>query len=124
MRRMAIILCVSLCGGCSTESNPDAAERGSATEVEEGGIVENADRDKAEAFFLALGNVQSAAEEEKLLTEFAAWLKKSGYRIRVVENNGKHSLSCPYFPPVTPWIEHSFLDIKNLELLPRLEDGG
>ena len=32
-------------------------------------------------------------------------------------------LSCPYFPPVTPWIEHSFLDAGNLEATP-LQDFG
>lgn len=88
------------------------------TDVEDGGTVENADRDKAEAYFVALGKVQSVEEEEKLLTEFGEWLEKNGYRIRVVEKNGKHELSCPHFPPVTPWAEHSFFDVKNLELLP------
>ncbi len=124
MKRIAIILCVSLCGGCSTDADPNAMQRGSDTEIEEGGIVENADRDKAEAYFIALGKVQSAEDEEKLLTEFGEWLKKNGYKISVVENNGKHHLSCPYFPPVTPDANHSFLDIENLELLPRLEDNG
>ena len=99
-------------------------DRRTDTEIEDGGTVENADRDKAEAYFVALGKVQTAEEEEKLLTEFGEWLKKTGYKIRVEEKNGKHNLSCPYFPPVTPWTEHSFRDIKNLELLPRLEDDG
>jgi hypothetical protein len=94
------------------ETAPDA-------DVEDGGAVENADRDKAEAYFVALGKVQTLEEEEKLLTEFGEWLKKNGYRISAVEKEGKHELSCPFFPPVTPWAEHSFLDVKNLELLPQ-----
>ena len=76
MNRIAIILCVSLYGGCSTEADPNVVERGSNTEIEEGGTVENADRDKTEAYFVALGKVQSAKEEEKLLMEFGEWLKK------------------------------------------------
>ena len=65
---------------------------------------------------VAFGKVQSVEEEEKLLTEFSEWLNKKKYKIRVEVKNGKHVLSCPYFPPVTPWTEHSFLDVKNLEL--------
>jgi hypothetical protein len=94
------------------ETAPDA-------DVEDGGTVANADRDKAQAYFVSLGKVQSVEEEEKLLTEFGEWLEKNGYRISVVEKNGKHQLSCPHFPPVTPWAEHSFFDVKNLELLPQ-----
>jgi hypothetical protein len=89
------------------------------TDVEDGGTVENANRDKAEAYFGALRKVQSVEEEEKLLTEFGEWLERNGYKISVVEKNGKHELSCPHFPPVTPWAEHSFFDVKNLELLPQ-----
>ena len=124
MRQFAIALCLSLFVGCSSERSPDAVERGPESAVEDGGHVENADRDTVEAYFVALGKVESVQEEEELLAEFGAWLKEQGYTISVVEENGKHSLSCPYFPPVTPWTEHSFLDIKNLELLPRGENGG
>ena len=124
MSRIAIVVCLFFCVGCSADSDPNAVGRGTETDVEDGGIVENADRDKAEAYFVALGKVQSAGEEEKLLMEFGEWLRKSGYKIRVEVRKGKHVLSCPYFPPVTPWTDHSFLDAKNLELLPRLDDGG
>jgi hypothetical protein len=96
-----------------------AADRARPADVEDGGQVENADRDKAQEYFSALAKVQSVEEEEKLLTEFAEWLNKKEYKIRVEVKNGKHVLSCPYFPPVTPWTEHSFLDVKNLELLPQ-----
>ena len=124
MKRILIVLCMIFAVGCSRAPETDAVVRESNPEVEDGGVVENANRDKAEAYFVALGKVQSVEEEEKLLTEFGEWLEENGYKISVVEKNGKHELSCPYFPPVTPWTEHSFLDIKNLELLPRLEDGG
>lgn len=89
------------------------------TDVEDGGVVENVDRDKAEAYFVALGKVRSAEDEKKFLTDFGEWLSANDYKINVVEKNGKHELSCPCFPPVTPWTDHTFFDIKNLELLPR-----
>jgi len=74
---------------------PNAVDRGSDTEIEDGGVVENADRDKAEAFLVSLREVRSAEEEEKLLTEFGEWLEGKGYKIRVEVANGKHNLSCP-----------------------------
>ena len=117
-----VFLCASV--GCSTKPVPNALDRGSDTEVEDGGIAENADRDKTEAFFVAFRKVRSVDEEEKLLTKFGEWLEWKDYKIRVEVKNGQHVLSCPYFPPLTPWTSHSFLDIRNLELLPRLDDGG
>ena len=117
-----VFLCASV--GCSTKPVPNALDRGSDTVVEDGGIAENADRDKTEAFFVAFRKVRSVDEEEKLLTKFGEWLDGKDYKIRVEVKNGKHVLSCPYFPPLTPWTSHSFLDIRNLELLPRLDDGG
>lgn len=90
-------------------------------EPEEGGTVGNPDRDRCEGYFKALSKVGSAAEEERLLTEFGQWLRKKNYRIQVEVRDGKHRLACPYFPPVTPWTDHAFLDVKHLELLPRLE---
>ena len=90
------------------------------SEVVDGGSVDNPHREKADDYLSALGKVSSAEEEAQHLTEFAAWLNKNDYRIRVEEAEGKHVLSCPYFPPVTPWTAHTFIDIKNLELLPRL----
>jgi hypothetical protein len=107
--------------GCSRAPDTDAVVSESNPEVVDGGTVENADRDKAQEFFGGLAKVQSVEEEEKLLTEFAEWLKKKEYKIRVEVKNGKHVLSCPYFPPVTPWTDHTFLDVKNLDLLPRLD---
>ena len=118
MSRIAIVFCLIFCVGCYSEPDANAVDRGPDADVEDGGF-ENADRDKCEEYFLALEKVQSAEEEEKLLTEFAKWLNKNGYKIRVEVKNGQHVLSCPYFPPVTPWTEHSFLDVKNLELLPQ-----
>ncbi|NNC88434.1 MAG: hypothetical protein HKN82_08255 [Akkermansiaceae bacterium] len=113
-----------LCVGCFSREDHEAEERGGDGDVEDGGVVENADRDKAEAYLAALGKVRSVDEEEALLTEFGEWLVANGYKISVVEKNGKHRLACPYFPPVTPWVEHAFLDIRNLGLLPRAGNGG
>ena len=124
MCRVVIVLCLISCVGCSRAPDTDAVVSESNPEVEDGGVVENADRDKAEAYLVALGKVRSVEEEKKPLTEFGEWLSTNDYKINVVEKNGKHELSCPYFPPVTPWTEHSFLDVENLELLPRLDNGG
>ena len=124
MNRISICLLLIVFAGCSLEPTPKAMDPGSEAEVEDGGVVENADREKAQAFFIALGKVKSVEEEKKLLTEFGEWLEEKEYKIEVEVKDGKHNLLCPYFPPVTPWTSHSFLDIKNLELLPRLENGG
>ena len=96
---------------------PDAQPNG--TDVEDGGGNRNAHRDKAEAYFVRLGKVRSVEEEENLLTEFGKWLRTNGYKVSVNEKDGTHELFCPYFPPVTPWIKHTFFDIKNLDLLPQ-----
>lgn len=95
-----------------------------AGEDEDGGVVQNADRDKAEKFLAALPRVKSVEEEKKLLTDFAAWLRENEYKIKVLMIDGNYDLSCPYFPPETPWVRHSFLDNSNLELLPRMDSGG
>jgi hypothetical protein len=116
---VAALLCVMSFAGCSRAPDTGTVVGGSEDDFIEGGTVENVDRDKCEEYFLALEKVQSAKEEEKLLTEFAMWLNENGYKIRVEMKNGQHVLSCPYFPPITPWTEHSFLDVKNLELLPQ-----
>jgi len=120
MCRVAIAILAVLLVGCSGVTEPHTAINDSHTESEDGGIAKNADRDKAESFFIALTNVQSAEEERQVLTEFGQWLTESGYKIRVDEDKGKHNLSCPYFPPVTPWTEHSFYNVQNLDLLPVL----
>ena len=119
MHRFVMVLCVLFSIGCSPAAESEVANGESDREVVEGGTVENVDRDKAQDYLTALGKVQSVEEEEKLLTDFAEWLKMNGYKIKVEEAEGKHLLSCPYFPPITPWTSHSFLDVKNLELLPQ-----
>ncbi len=124
MSRIAILFCLVFCLGCAPQLDPNSVDGGKNVDVEDGGVVENAHRDKAEAFFVAFEKVQSVEEEEKLLTEFGEWLAKNGYTIIAVEKNGEHELSCPHFPPVTPWTSHSFFDVNNLELLPRPDSGG
>ena len=122
MSRLAIVFCVSMLVGCSG-AVPDTPANGAQRKFEDGGPDKNVQRDKAEGYFMALRGVQSVDEEKQLLTEFGQWLTESGYKIQVEENDGRHKLSCPYFPPVTPWTEHAFYDIQNLQLLPLLEDG-
>ena len=122
MYRISICLILIAIFGCSTETVENSANRGSDAEVEDGGVVENADRDRAESFFVSLRKIETVEEEEKLLKDFGNWLRGKEYKIKVAVKNGSHVLSCPYFPPVTPWTIHSFHDIKNLELLPQLDD--
>ncbi len=124
MNRIALCLCLIVCVGCSREPAPKAVDQKSNAEVEDGGTVENTNREKAEAYFVALAKVQSVEEEKKLLSEFGSWLKQNEYKVRIEAKDGKHHLSCPYFPPVTPWTSHTFRDIKNLDLLPRLDNSG
>lgn len=119
MKRVVIVLCMIFGVGCSRAPVTDIVFRESNREVKDGGVVENGNRDKAEAYLVALGKVGSAEEEKKLLTEFGEWLSANDYKINVEVKNRKHVLSCPYFPPITPWTDHTFYDIKNLELLPR-----
>lgn len=95
-----------------------------ADENEDGGTALNPDRDKAEKFLRALPNVESVEEEKKLLAEFGAWLRENEYKLSVTMIDGNHDLSCPYFPPETPWVRHSFLDDSNLKLLPQIDSGG
>ena len=123
MGRKLIAICLILCFGC-TRQDHNAADDSANEQVEDGGRVENPDRDKAEEYFVALGEVRSAEEEEKLLTEFGDWSSKKDYQISVREKSGTYELSCPHFPPVTPWTEHEFYDIGNLNLLPQRDDGG
>ncbi|MEM7231791.1 MAG: hypothetical protein AAF517_06435 [Planctomycetota bacterium] len=117
-------LCLILSLGCSRAPHSTPASGGSEPEPVDGGVVESPGREKASEYLQALARVQSVDEEAKLLTDFSEWLNLNGYKIRVEEANGKHTLSCPYFPPVTPWVEHRFLDARNVELLPRLPKEG
>lgn len=123
MSRFAATLCLLICAGCSPAPDSDAVVEQPETGAVDGGVVDNPHRETADDYLTALGKVATAEEEEKHLIKFADWLKKNEYSIRVEEANGKHVLSCPFFPPVTPWTTHSFIDIKNLELLPRLDEG-
>ena len=121
MHRTTLWLFLVLCVACSREPDSIAIDQRAVTD---GGTVKNANREKAEQYFAAFAEVKSAEEEKKLLTEFGQWLGAKGYRIRVEVKDGKHDLSCPYFPPVTPWTRHSFFEVENLELLPQLDDSG
>ena len=123
MIRIALLWSVIVFTGCSSEPDANVIGRGTAADLDDGGQIENADRDKTEAFFTAIKKVQSADEEKELFAEFGNWLKANGYKVRVELKNGMHQLSCPYFPPVTPWTSHKMLDITNLELLPQVENA-
>ncbi len=118
MGRIAVAVCCVICLGCVRAQESENVAGESEFGVD-GGTVKNANRDKANEFFQLLGEVQTVDEEEGLATEFAAWLNENGYKVVVEEDNGKHILSCPYFPPVTPWTSHTFLAAENLELLPQ-----
>jgi len=88
------------------------------SETEDGGVPPNPDCERAQEFLSELGQVKSAEEEKKLLTEFGDWLRDNSYTVTLERADGETRLLCPDFPPVTPWVTHSFLDEQNLALLP------
>ncbi len=111
-----LLFCI-VCAGCFLYA-------GCSSRDEVGKVENQKDLDKVSEYFVALGNVKTAYEEEKLLTEFGEWLKKKGYKIRVKEEkDGRHYLSCHYFPPVIARTIHSFIDVKNLKLLPIVDNA-
>ena len=122
MIRLLVCACFTVVG-CSGDSRPNAADQRVAAEIADGG-KDSTDRNIAQEYLLSLKDVVSAEEEKILLSEFGQWLRERDYAIQVVAKDGKHDLSCPYFPPDTPWVSHVFLDIKNLELLPRVKNGS
>ncbi len=105
---------------CSPGINDGGTSTGKQ-DVEDGGSVKNAHRDKAQAFFNTLSKARTKEEERAVVTELANWMNVHNYKVEVTEENGAHVLACPYFPPVTPWVKHTFVDVKHLELLPQLE---
>ncbi|MEL7500715.1 MAG: hypothetical protein AAFN77_24190 [Planctomycetota bacterium] len=123
MYRLTLILFLTACFGCSYEPVPNTVDRVLNSESEDGGVVDNPHRDKAEQFLVAIPKVISVEEEKALMTEFGEWLRQNEYKIEVKERDGKYDLLCPYFAPETPWVTHSFLDIGNLDLLPQLDTG-
>lgn len=113
--------CAVLCVGCSSESDSGGSKESATALLENGGGKENPDRDQVENYFGALRAVQTDEDEAELLREFGNWLRERDYRILVEKRDGVNILSCPYFPPVTPWTEYSFRSRKNLDLLPHYE---
>ena len=85
---------------------------------EDGGVVPSEGREKVNAFFKNLKSTKTDAAEEKVLKDFADWLNATGYKIEVEVRGDVHRLACPYFPPVTPWMEYRFRSIENLKILP------
>ena len=112
LKSVLLALCMVVAAGCSRAPDTVAVTGKPNPEVEDGGVVKNADRDTAQDYLGRLAKVQSGEEEKKLLTEFAQWLKTKEYKVRVEVKNGKHVLSCPYFPPVTPWTDHTFVESR------------
>lgn len=117
MIRLFITMCLVLPLGCSEPGDP--RPQAAANQVEDGGGGKDAHREQCEQSFLALKQVQSAEEEKELLQALSQWLNKHGYQIQVKQKDNQHILTCPYFPPVTPLTEHTFLDQTNLDLLPQ-----
>ena len=88
---------------------------------EDGGVVPSEGRERVNAYFKKLKATKTAEEEKELLTEFAEWLIENDYKIEVEKLESSHRIACPYFPPVTPWMDYRFRDIENLKLLPLLQ---
>ena len=77
--------------GCSPASDGEVVNNESDGGVVDGGTVINVDRDGVQEYFDAFAKVRSVQEEEKLVTDFAEWLGKNGYKIVIEEKNGKHA---------------------------------
>ena len=120
MRLFVMMILMVVSCGCSQSVENQSVNPTAANDVEDGGTVKNPDREKAQELLTAVSKTQSVDEEKQAISELATWLKDKGYKIQVEEaEGGKHTLSCNYFPPVTPWVSHTFHDLKNLELLPQ-----
>ena len=88
---------------------------------EDGGVVPSEGRERVNAYFKKLKATKKAEEERELLTAFAEWLIENDYKIEVEKLESSHRIACPYFPPVTPWMDYRFRDVENLKLLPKLK---
>ncbi len=127
MFRIAVFvgaICTICALGCEGNLPAVSEKKSDVTRTGAHSKDKDADRAEAEAFLLDLKKVQTAQEEKYHLEKFGQWLRASGYKIRVEKDGSSYRLDCPYFPPVTPWADHEFLDAKNLELLPLLETDG
>lgn len=122
MYRILALSCLTICIGQHQTSHVASAHDFIVAEKvvgKEG--TKDAHRDRVTRYFNKLATVKSAEEEERVLTELSVFLNKHRYKIKVERKDEKHLLLCPYFPPITPWVEYSFHDIENLKLLPRLK---
>ena len=96
MSCLVMVLCLIFSVGCSRA--PDADVVVSESNPEDGGTVENADRDKAQEYFRALAKVQSAEEEEKLLNGVRPMAEEEG-----IQAQGRGiEWEAPSFLPVFP----------------------
>lgn len=122
--QLVVFGCLLVCWGCS-ESRPldrvttPTIVTTSCSEIEDGGLVPQPDRDRAQQYFSQFAQIDSLEDERRLLTEFGGWLGANGYRVEIEKAGDGFRLSCPYFPPVTPWTDYTFRDPANLDLLPQ-----
>ena len=116
LRTLTLLLAVSLLG-CADHREPVSSRN--EQEVKDGGGGNHAHRNKAHSYFASLKNAEDASQEHEVSVAFAAWLNEHNYKLQVDVEDGVHTLACPHFPPVTPWIEYTFRDPDNLELLPQ-----
>ena len=107
-------------------------------------------RNQVFEYFFALEKTFTAHQEKEVLIQLSNWLKKGGpgapqgYKLRLHRVTGeetgppvslrelkdiinhKHpirlALECPYFPPVTPWVEFNVKDTGNLKYLIEILD--
>jgi len=123
MSRYTVLLLVLLAAGCSPASDRDDSDTTVESETEDGGTVD-AQHDKAEAFLIAISESGSVEEERRRVVDFAAWLNEHNAKLQVKKKGDRvYTLRCPYFPPVTPWIDHTFYDPAHLVLLPQVKEG-
>lgn len=85
---------------------------------EDGGVVPSEGRERVNEFFGKLKKTKTIDEETKALKEFTEWLNANGYKIEIEAFGDSHRLACPYFPPVTPWMDYRFRSIENMKIIP------
>jgi hypothetical protein len=123
MKPIAMLLVVAVLSACSESSDGGTRDKSDPHEIEDGTLVNSQHRQIVNDYFEALSQTTNAADEKKVISDFAAWLNEHGYKLQVEpRDDGSVRLLCPHMPPQTPWTAYEFRDARHLGLLPRHSD--
>ena len=124
---LCFLVLFTACQGSGEESSPRARK---AVEDGDSGPSTNARRAEMNRLLQAVVQSKTIAEEDRAIERLLKAVKDGRYKLglrRNEEDIGRKELkriavkesvltleiSCPYFPPVTPWISHRFHNYKN-----------